>query len=619
MKKLFYFLSMFILVSVSFGQVQEKAFFNTSQFDVNDPLRPWADATNHVRTACIAHDMDKDGKMEIIATEYANGGRVHVLEFATPNTLELVWSSPAHPENSSGSTPRWVRSGDLDGDGNLEIIFPITIGTADGYVAVYEWDGSTDNGYGTETIIDFPADIFASAGTGNFRTNREQGWVYDFDNDGRDELIMANRDNKVYILGINGDAPGFASWQLEGGDPATTPNNKFSAGSWWHSIPVDYDGDGVKEIVNHYWNFFGIWSIEPNGPDSYTYPSVPANPNGGVAGPIYYEYTKNLDEDAVCYMGINALDVDGDGNEEISGALWIGSGTHNYDVVLLDAGGSEATGVEVWKSQDQFTILKHNLWTEVGFDYGEYWGTGAGDLNNNGRDEILLGGVPGNYLTTLEYTGTGSIMDSTNYVANKYKIYDLLVVGINKYDSSGVVWEDTVYSNLEYFIAKMDVADLTGDGVDDVVLAYQSVPDSLTFNTYTWNGTGYDKVTKKQFNENAINIRALESTPTGLKPINTKLITPDNYTLEQNFPNPFNPSTTIRFSLPLVKKVSLKVYDMLGKEVKTLVDNKELNSGYYEINWDGTNNFGSKVASGNYIAKYTFGNYSKSIKMTLLK
>jgi len=619
MKKLGYFFIYLMLAVITNGQIQQKAFFNTSQFDPADPLRPWLDVTNHIRTAAIAGDMDKDGKPEILATEYANGGRVHVLEFATPNTLELVWSSPARTDVSSGSTPRWVRAGDLDGDGLREIIFSQSDGTTDGRVNVYEWDGSTDNGYGTETVIDFPADLFVSSGTGNFRTNREQGWVYDFDNDGRDELIMANRDNKVYILGINGDAPGFAAWQIEGGDPVAQPNNKFSAGSWWHSIPVDYDGDGVKEIVNHYWNFFGIWSIEPNGPDSYTYPSLPANPDAGVAGPIYYEYTKGINEDAVCYMGINAADVDGDGNEEVTGTIYIGSGDHNYEVIILDAGGSEATGVEVWKSQDQFAILADSLWKQVGFDYGEYWGNGAADLNGNGKDEIILGGVPGNYITTLEYNGTGSIMDGANYTAKKFKVYDLLIVGFNKYDSLGVVREDTVWSNLEYFIAKMDAGDLTGDGKDELVLAYQSVPDSLTFNTFTWNGSAYDKTTKKEFNPNAINLRVVEATATGLKPINTGLITPDNYTIEQNYPNPFNPSTSIRFSLPLSKKISVKVYDMLGNEIKTLVNNQEFGSGSYEVNWDGTNDFGQAVASGNYIAKYTFGNFSKSIKMSLLK
>ena len=106
---------------------------------------------------------------------------------------------------------------------------------------------------------------------------------------------------------------------------------------------------------------------------------------------------------------------------------------------------------------------------------------------------------------------------------------------------------------------------------------------------------------------------------TGLQARTYGIISPDDYKLEQNYPNPFNPTTTINFTLPLNKKITLKVYDMLGKEVKTLIDNTTLQKGNHKVIWDGTNNFGSKVASGNYIAKMKFGSFAKSIKMTLLK
>ena len=89
--------------------------------------------------------------------------------------------------------------------------------------------------------------------------------------------------------------------------------------------------------------------------------------------------------------------------------------------------------------------------------------------------------------------------------------------------------------------------------------------------------------------------------------------------LEQNYPNPFNPNTLIKFSLPIQKNISLKIYDMLGSEVATLINNQVYEKGNFEVTWNGTNKFGSKVASGNYIATLTYGNFSKSIKMTLLK
>ncbi len=70
---------------------------------------------------------------------------------------------------------------------------------------------------------------------------------------------------------------------------------------------------------------------------------------------------------------------------------------------------------------------------------------------------------------------------------------------------------------------------------------------------------------------------------------------PKEYALSQNFPNPFNPTTTIRYDLPFDSKVSLKIYDILGNEVKTLVENEQ-SAGYKEIKFNG-----SSLASGIYI------------------
>lgn len=621
MRKYYYLLTtMLVSATFLFGQAVEIGSFNTSTgTDPTDENRPWYNETNHVRSATIAYDLDQDGKNEILATDYALGGRVHVFEFNESGVLELVWSSPVESEETN-LIPRWVQSGDLDGDGNKEIIFPTGLGSYEGAIRVYEYTG-TDNDYGTSSIIDFPPELFETIGTMRFRMNRERGTVADFDGDGKDELITANEDNRVYILGINGNAPGFASWQIEGGDPSVVAEGRHSGGSWWHSVFVDYNGDGVNTIVNHYWNFYGFWAIQPTGADTYTYP--PVNGDGGVTGPTYFEYMNSIGEDAVAYMGVVPCDVDGDGNQEIAGSFWVGSSDYNYRVSLLDIGDASTTGIEVFDSQDQFAILKDSAWTEVDISPAEYWGNGAADLNGNGKDEILLGGVPGNMITTLEYTGEGSILDGNNYEANKFKIFDELPTGFEYYDSAGVEWTDTISSATSYFIAKMDVGDLTGNGKVNVVVAYQTVPDSLTHTFYTWDGSAFvedEEAAYSEYNPNAINLRVLEADEsTGLRPVDITVVTPDDYQLEQNYPNPFNPATTIRFALPLNKEISLKVYDMLGREVKTLIGNQELAKGSYEVEWDGTNDFGKQVASGTYIATLKYGNFSKSIKMSLLK
>ncbi|MBP9582503.1 MAG: T9SS type A sorting domain-containing protein [Ignavibacterium sp.] len=88
---------------------------------------------------------------------------------------------------------------------------------------------------------------------------------------------------------------------------------------------------------------------------------------------------------------------------------------------------------------------------------------------------------------------------------------------------------------------------------------------------------------------------------------------PTVYDLAQNFPNPFNPSTTIRYQIPQDGIVTLKIYDILGSEVATLV-NEQKAAGKYEINFNASN-----FASGVYIYKIQAGSFNSSKKLMLLK
>jgi photosystem II stability/assembly factor-like uncharacterized protein len=93
---------------------------------------------------------------------------------------------------------------------------------------------------------------------------------------------------------------------------------------------------------------------------------------------------------------------------------------------------------------------------------------------------------------------------------------------------------------------------------------------------------------------------------------------PTNYSLSQNYPNPFNPSTTIRYTLPKTAKVVLKIYNFLGQEVRTLVNEKQ-SAGEKSAVWDGRDRFGKEVSSGIYIYQMKAGDYVKSHKMILLR
>ncbi|MFN3135873.1 MAG: FlgD immunoglobulin-like domain containing protein, partial [Candidatus Kryptonium sp.] len=93
---------------------------------------------------------------------------------------------------------------------------------------------------------------------------------------------------------------------------------------------------------------------------------------------------------------------------------------------------------------------------------------------------------------------------------------------------------------------------------------------------------------------------------------------PKKFELYQNYPNPFNPSTSISFDLPEDAFVTLKIYNIIGQEIRTIV-NEFKNAGRYTVVWDGKDNDGKIMPSGIYFYRITAGNFSKTLKMVLAK
>ena len=99
--------------------------------------------------------------------------------------------------------------------------------------------------------------------------------------------------------------------------------------------------------------------------------------------------------------------------------------------------------------------------------------------------------------------------------------------------------------------------------------------------------------------------------------IDNKLL-PNAFALHQNYPNPFNPKTVIRYDLPKEATVKILIYDMLGRLVATLADNKH-SAGFKQVHWDSTNRFGKKVSAGLYLYTIQADDFRQTKKMILLK
>lgn len=579
------------------------------------------DNTGNSRTVIGGFDLDQDGNKEMILTDYAGLG-VRLFEYnKSADKFELAWSSPpdtaAGVNRYPGSNPRVVSVGDLDGDNKPEIIFPLASEPSGYYV--YEWDGvvGSDN-YGTKysSVVNTETDTCCTADYKAFRADHEGiPYVIDVDKDGKQELLLSIRRNAaggkrgLLVTSVVGDIEhnsggSFESWVTE----FFVDRGSYGGGSPYHAVPADLNGDGNWEIVNHTWNFFNFYNVAVTGPNAYQAP----DPNS----PTRYLQATSPD-DYVALFGGTAGDVDGDGNDEAyfvayqTGDLWVIDYNPGDDVLAIDAS-------HVVKIVPKFA----NFWTSMF------------DVDKNGRGNIFSGAGfprtivsaeltgsnprnPGDYTTKVIYTGEPDI-----FTGSETSAIDIVVK-----DSLGVMTTTQSISNV--FASKVQ-AEWNGQGIDfdddgnfELLASFQSNQDSIGTLSLTWNATAgkYDSVLTKIKNPKSWSFQRFEfvGSGTGVEQHAVDFITPEDYVLEQNYPNPFNPETTLEYVLPLNKKVSLRIYDMMGRVVRTLVKDELQSAGRQRVRWDGKNDKGQRVASGVYLYSLEFGNFKKTNRMTLLK
>jgi hypothetical protein len=540
-------------------------------------------------------DLDNDGKPEIIVTEYWYYGRVFVYEVIGDDQLELVWVSKKLDQErgeTSEETPRSVTVGDFDNNGRQEIIFPIGYSATDSLEAAirgiyfYEWTGN-DNDYGTEPVFKLTYEFIDSALATQSQGRTESGIrIQDIDGDGKSELLYPPQqtlvlDAKLHILEVesgtfeNADVVIDHEYTYTGmvQPPPITPDSYVPCGT----EIGDVDSDGFDEIIVAGWTSAasgaGLGFIQINGPDSYTDGSVVQLNTTTIfwvkAKPLF----TLINGDPVIYL-------------------------HGTNLPATQSWMYIVEGIV----SDQFVTPAnvHELFPNTGF--WSAWDLGDQDHPTNdpgdGIDLYLNGG--GGRFLDIEYDGSGDVTDTSNY--NITEIYNLG----NVYTSLGGLFNDVfTYPGM----------DLDNDGFRDIVATYK--------------GWGLDSLGSIPLGENGFHIFFFEWGDSSqsidleeildIEPKPLSIIMPDDYELEQNYPNPFNPTTTIKFFLPISKNISLKIYNALGQEVRTIINNQNYAPGSHTVQWDSKDNNGNPVASGVYVYTLYYGNFSKSHKMNLVR
>jgi|GEM_PF-2943519 len=244
--------------------------------------------------------------------------------------------------------------------------------------------------------------------------------------------------------------------------------------------------------------------------------------------------------------------------------------------------------------------------------------------------------IDGTKISTFAYNIEKNLLalsvPSQSYTNNTIKIYDLNNQEkelIRVIDS--VRWNDSYYGvkelqwspDCKYLAIIADPFILSSGGIHIFSINENMLYDIFQPESYYGvidNLQWFDNKNIMYINRttNTLNIYDLSSVVSVKDETNSNNL-PDDYILEQNYPNPFNPSTKIKYSIPRstefysVPQTTLKVYDLLGKEVATLV-NEEQKAGNYEVNFDAKN-----LSSGIYFYRLQSGSFSQTKKLLLLK
>ncbi|MEW6049465.1 MAG: FlgD immunoglobulin-like domain containing protein [Candidatus Zixiibacteriota bacterium] len=211
----------------------------------------------------------------------------------------------------------------------------------------------------------------------------------------------------------------------------------------------------------------------------------------------------------------------------------------------------------------------------------------------------------------------GVTLKEVNFENTRVSYFDLKVAKIdnaNKNVVIGLVSQLTPTRKPELSAGTGPVANLVFEVKDPSVseLSLETVKlvnphHSLLFIYHTWDQNG--RIGQQRVEPTFDKVAYALTAGSGL---------PQNFDLKQNYPNPFNPSTEISFDLPVASKVELTVYNVLGQQVRTLV-NEEMTAGSHVATWDGRATDGNQVASGVYFYRISAERFEMTKKMLLLK
>lgn len=564
-----------------------------------------------------ACDIDGDGDLDVLIGGY-NGILFYV---NAGDSLQPIWQridtvfASVNPLIGTDAKPAFA---DLDGDGDLDLLVGIgeslfggpTPGITMGF-----------RNTGTRNQPQFVQDNALVAGIPDIGLN-SYPTLKDIDGDNDFDLLLG-RDLQTFVHFRNTGSVSAPVWTGN-----STTFNVVESGTYWKDptlFDLDKDNDydliyGTTDGTIYYYQNIG----------TRTAPQFQYNPN-------YFSVIRISGNGATASLA----DFDNDGDVDMISGDWLG--TFQYfrndgtplgsrftkttaSFSTLDAGSySSPVFVDLDNDGDQDIVsgaldgmvycyinngtgFTQNTTMFAGIDVGWMSAPAFADIDNDGDKDMIVGAEDAPVLQFYKNEGGNVFVLDNTFITGVTSVwdgqpafvdldrdgdFDLIIGGINGrllyYQNAGTLVSPSWVRN-DAMLAEISVrqdaapgfADFDGDGKADVILG-----------EYNGNFSFY----KNQLPTSAADQREI----------------PEAFVLHPNYPNPFNPSTKIQFAIPTAEIVELKVFDMLGKEVATLVHGRR-EAGYYTERFDAAG-----LASGVYLYRLKAGSFVRTMKMVVVR
>ena len=250
-------------------------------------------------------------------------------------------------------------------------------------------------------------------------------------------------------------------------------------------------------------------------------------------------------------------------------------------------------------------------------------------LAENGTYVVTASGIVGNTDTPFDLIATGLETEAENDQSFALKVLHGVTdaPAVDIYANGSLLVENLSYGNYAGYLqvpAADYTIDVTAHGAMTAVasftapLASQGGGSGVVYASGFLAPTTTDSAFTLILATPSGGTVELPATETALAVSKNGFVTPGEFSLNQNYPNPFNPSTQISYNLPEDAMVTINVYDLMGRSVRTLVSSNQI-AGYRSVSWDATNDVGEPVSAGMYVYVAQAGEYSQTKKMLLLK